>query len=45
MAQRLLGHSNVTITLNVYTYVNETKQLKELEKFGNVGTEFAKQFE
>lgn len=42
VAQRLLGHSNVTITLNVYTHVNETRQLKELEKFGNVGTEFAK---
>lgn len=36
VAQKLLGHSNITITLNIYTHVAEAKKMKEIEKFGDV---------
>lgn len=38
VAQKLLGHSSITITLNIYTHVDDVRQLKEIEKFGNVGS-------
>ncbi len=41
VAQKLLGHSNITITLNVYTHVNEARQMIEFEKFGCVGGDFS----
>ena len=35
VAQKLLGHSNITITLNIYMHVAESRKMKEIEKFGD----------
>ena len=33
-----MGHSNISITLNIYTHVLESKMDSELEKFGFANT-------
>lgn len=39
VVQKLLGHSNISITLNIYTHVLEEKMDNELKKFGAAKTE------
>lgn len=38
VVQKLMGHSNISITLNIYTHVMESKMASELEKFGYANT-------
>ena len=38
VVQKLMGHSNISITLNIYTHVLESKMDAELEKFGYANT-------
>ena len=38
VVQKLMGHSNISITLNIYTHVLESKMDSELEKFGFANT-------
>lgn len=38
VAQKLLGHSSISITLNIYTHVMESKMDDEISKFGNART-------
>lgn len=38
VAQKLLGHSSISITLNVYTHVMESKMDDEISKFGKART-------
>ena len=38
VVQKLMGHSNISITLNIYTHVLESKMDSELEKFGYANT-------
>lgn len=39
VAQKLLGHSSISITLNIYTHVMESRMEEEIQKFGNANTE------
>ena len=34
VAQKLLGHSSITVTMNIYTHVMEDKMGDEISKFG-----------
>lgn len=38
VVQKILGHSNISTTLNIYTHVLEAKQQAEVEKFGRAKT-------
>lgn len=38
VVQKLLGHSNINITLNIYTHVMESRMEEEISKFGNAKT-------
>ena len=38
VAQKLLGHSSISITLNIYTHVMENKMDDEISKFGKART-------
>lgn len=35
VVQALMGHSNISTTLNIYTHVLEEKRMQEVAKFGN----------
>ena len=34
-----MGHSNITVTLNIYTHVLENKMDEEIRKFGTAMTD------
>ena len=34
VVQKLMGHSNINITLNIYTHVMESRMEDEIKKFG-----------
>ena len=34
VVQKLMGHSNINITLNIYTHVMESRMEEEITKFG-----------
>ena len=38
VVQKLMGHSNINITLNIYTHVMESRIEEELAKFGVANT-------
>lgn len=38
VVQSLMGHSNISTTLNIYTHVLEEKRMQEVAKFGNAKT-------
>ena len=38
VVQKLMGHSNISTTLNIYTHVLEQKQMEEVAKFGMART-------
>lgn len=39
VVQALLGHSSISITLNIYTHVLDKKMDEELQKFGSAKTQ------
>lgn len=39
VVQKIMGHSNISITMNIYTHVMESMMDTELEKFGFANTE------
>ena len=39
VVQKLMGHSNITVTLNIYTHVLENKMDEEIKKFGTAMTD------
>ena len=39
MVQKLMGHSSISITMNIYTHVLENKMNEEIQKFGSANTE------
>lgn len=39
VVQKLMGHSNISITLNIYTHVLENKMDEEIKKFGTAMTD------
>ena len=39
VVQTLLGHSSISITMNIYTHVLENKMNEEIQKFGSANTE------
>lgn len=39
VVQTLLGHSSISITLNIYTHVLDNKMDEEIKKFGVAKTE------
>ena len=39
VVQKLMGHSNITVTLNIYTHVLENKMDEEIRKFGTAMTD------
>ena len=39
VVQKLMGHSNISITLNIYTHVLENKMDEEIRKFGKAMTD------
>lgn len=45
VVQKILGHSSISITLNIYTHVLEEKQMSEIAKFGKAKTDDIPQFD
>lgn len=41
VVQMLMGHSSITVTLNIYTHVMKSKMFEEVSKFGNANKEVA----
>ena len=39
VVQKLMGHSSISITMNIYTHVLENKMNEEIQKFGSANTE------
>ncbi len=39
VVQQLMGHSNISVTLNIYTHVLDQKMNEEIDKFGYARTE------
>ena len=39
VVQTLLGHSSISITLNIYTHVLDNKMEEEIKKFGAAKTQ------
>ena len=39
VVQKLMGHSSISVTLNIYTHVLNSKMDEEIKKFGVAKTE------
>ena len=44
VVQKLMGHSSISITLNIYTHVLDSKMDEEVKKFGVAKTQEEKDY-